>query len=245
MFGQITTILSLFVGSLADSKAGAMKYLIYTGLIALAVLLGMMYCIWHFAGLGGTWVTTFIPWDWAKESVFFSFIIGGGMVVLFWIMMKYIMLMLLSPLLSTVSEKIEKRLTGKLTKSSFSMANSAARSVRINSRNLLKELVITLSLFVVGFIPGINLLAVVAIFMVQSYFAGFGFMDFYLERHFTFRQTVSEVYQHKWAAITLGAIFTILLLIPVLGVVVAPYFSTVTATKYFNNVLDRDSSSMA
>jgi len=45
---------------------------------------------------------------------------------------------------------------------------------------------------------------------------------------------VTKVYQHKWAAITLGAIFIGMILIPVIGAVMASYFTTVAATRYFS-----------
>ena len=61
----------------------------------------------------------------------------------------------------------------------------------------------------------------------------FGIMDFYLERHMTFRETLGEVYRHKYASIILGGIFMLLFAIPVLGAIVAPYLTTVAGTQYF------------
>lgn len=58
-------------------------------------------------------------------------------------------------------------------------------------------------------------------------------MDFYLERHMTFKETLSEVYRHKFAAVILGGIFMILFAIPVLGAIFAPYLTTVAGTQYF------------
>jgi CysZ protein len=240
MFKQITRILSLFLYSVTEFKSDAWKYLLYTGLIALTVFVGLLLSVWYFSGLGGEWLASIVPWEWAKQSMFFSIIIGSVIIILFWIMMKYVMLMLMSPLFGKVSEKMEQNLTGKLAASSFSIASSTTRSLRINSRNFIKEIIITLLLFLVGFIPGINLIAIITIFLVQSYFVGFGFMDFYLERHFSFSQTILKVYEHKWAAITLGSIFTFLFVIPVLGIIIAPYFTTVTGTRYFSDLMDKN-----
>lgn len=236
MFTQIFTIVGLFIKSIGDFKSGATKYLLYSGLIALAILSIIFYFTWNFSGKAGLWLASLIPWTWAHESAVFTFIVGISILFLFWILMKYIMLMLLAPILSVVSEKAELQLTGMLGGAGFSFANATARSVRINLRNMTKEIVMTVFLLIAALIPGINIFAVGVLFVVQAYFAGFGIMDFYLERHFTFRETIAEVYKHKFAAITLGGIFTLLLLIPVLGVIVAPYFTTVTATRYFANL---------
>ncbi|HRO74143.1 MAG TPA: EI24 domain-containing protein, partial [Saprospiraceae bacterium] len=104
--------------------------------------------------------------------------------------------------------------------SGFGFTASAARTVRINMRNMLKELSLTGILFIGGLIPGLNIIVLILLFLVQSYFAGFGIMDFYLERHYTYRESVALVYKQKWAAIALGAIFTLLFLRPIVGVLV-------------------------
>lgn len=236
MISQIIKIFWYFIKSLGDFRAGGMKYLWYTGLIALGLLLLVAAGVWTFSAAAGTWLATIIPWEWAQQSVVFSFVIGFAVVFLCWILIKYIMLILLGPMLSVVSEKIETKLKGHAEGQGFSLTGSAVRSVRVNSRNVLREVVMSILLLILSFIPGINLIAIVLLFIVQSYFAGFGVMDFYLERHYTFKETVAKVYQHKWAAIAIGSIFTFLMFIPVLGVAVAPYFTTVAATRYFSEM---------
>jgi CysZ protein len=233
MFSQIVKIFWYFIKSLGDFRSGGMKYLFYTGLIALGLLVLMAVGIWKFSAFAGTWLATVIPWDWAQQSVVFSFVIGFAVVFLCWVLVKYIMLILLGPMLSIVSERIETKLKGHAEGQGFSLAGSAMRSVRVNSRNVLREVVMSILLLILSFIPGINFIALILLFLVQAYFAGFGVMDFYLERHYTFKETVAKVYQHKWAAICIGSIFTLLMFIPVLGVAVAPYFTTVAATRYF------------
>lgn len=233
MFTQIIKVFWLFFKSLGDFRSGGIKYLFYTGLIALILLLLMAFGVWKFSAMTGMWLATFIPWDWAQQSAVFSFVIGFAVIFLCWILIKYIMLILLGPMLSVVSEKIETKLKGHAEGKGFSLAGSAVRSVRVNSRNVLREVVMSVLLLLMSFIPGINLIAIALLFVVQAYFAGFGVMDFYLERHYTFKETVSKVYQHKWAAIAIGSIFTLLMFIPILGVAVAPYFTTVAATRYF------------
>jgi CysZ protein len=229
---QIYSVISIFLESLTELKGGFVKYLLWSGLIALLLFTVLLYGIWTFSDVFGAWIAEIIPWNWAHESLLFSVVIGLMTLFICWFVAKYLLLMALSPVLSIVSEKIEKDYKEK-TKSTFSVMSSAARSIRINLRNMIKELVVTVLLLVMSLIPGINILTFFLLFVVQSYFLGFGFMDFYLERHFTFSQTIALVWKHKWAAICIGSIFTFIILIPILGVLVAPYFVTVTATKYF------------
>jgi len=233
MYHQTKSILVQFISSVTQLKSDALKYLLYSGLLASLVFTTIIYLTWKFASVAGDKIAAWIPWSWAHESMVFSFFIGLTVMVLVFMVMKYILLILLSPLLSIISEKAEKQMTGLVGGAGFSFARSASRSVRINLRNLVKESVFTVLLLVVGLVPGINLIVLPLIFIVQAYFTGFGIMDFYLERHFTFRQTIPMVYNNKWAAITLGMIFMTLFFIPVVGVIVGPYFTTVTGTRYF------------
>ncbi|MFZ1456593.1 MAG: EI24 domain-containing protein, partial [Saprospiraceae bacterium] len=182
---------------------------------------------------GASVVSVLTPWQWANETTILSFIIGLGLIVGFILIMKYILLIAMSPLLSYISEKAEKSIHTEYNIRGFSAATSAARSVRINMRNMVKEIILTILLLIAGLIPGLNVIAIPLLFIVQAYFTGFGIMDFYLERHMTFRETLGEVYRHKYASIILGGIFMLLFAIPVLGAIVAPYLTTVAGTQYF------------
>jgi CysZ protein len=233
MIGQIKNIISSFFYSIASLKSGAIKYILITGFIALLIFGVMIWGAWMLAGYGASIVAVLTPWQWANESTLLSFIIGLGLIIGFILILKYILLIALSPLLSYISEKAEKSLNREYDIRGFSAATSAARSVRINMRNMVKEIFLTILLLIAGLIPGLNLIAIPLLFIVQAYFTGFGIMDFYLERHMTFRETLGEVYRHKYASIILGGIFMLLFAIPVLGAIVAPYLTTVAGTQYF------------
>ncbi len=233
--GQLAIIIKDFFIALSTMRRSAAKYILYTGLIGIALVALMLWIIWSFSSWFGTLVVTWIPWDWAKQTVFFSMISGIALAWICWITLKYILLIVSGPMLSIVSEKLEKKLGGDSGIKGFSFATSAARSVRINLRNLTKELVFSIVLLISGLIPGFNMIAIVLLFIIQAYFAGFGIMDYYLERHYTYKESLALVYKHKWAAIGLGAIFTFLFLIPIIGVMFAPYLCTVAATHYFVN----------
>ena len=239
MIDQIKNIIVIFFSTIISLKSEAIKYIFISGLIALLIFGCMVWMIWSLASTTADNIAAVTPWSWVHESAIFGFIVGIGVILIFLMIMKYIVLIALSPYLSYISEKVEKSLNKDYTLVGFSIAASTGRSIRINTRNMVKEVFITLLLLFVGLIPVLNIFAIPLLFAVQAYFAGFGIMDFYLERHLTFKQTLVEVYKNKYAAMTLGGIFMMLFAIPILGVIVAPYLTTVTGTKYFlkNNQL--------
>ena len=68
--------------------------------------------------------------------------------------------------------------------------------------------------------------------MVQSYYAGFGNMDYTLERHFTYRESISFVKRNKGTALGNGIVFMAMLLIPVVGIIlVLPLSVTAASTE--------------
>ncbi len=233
MFRQISNIISLFFGTVTGKNTNALKYILYSGFAALMTCSLLIYMGFRFATITGEYLGSLVPWGWAHESVAFSIIIGIAVFLLFFMLIKYILLIALSPMLSYISEKTELALKGSNKGAGFSFAKSAVRSVRINMRNMLKELSLTVFLLILGFFPLLTVFVVPIIFIVQAYFTGFGIMDFYLERHYTFKESITKVYQNKWAAIVLGALFLVMFAIPVLGIVLAPYFTTVAGTRYF------------
>jgi len=80
-----------------------------------------------------------------------------------------------------------------------------------------------------GLIPVFSPFAAVFIFFVQAFYAGFGSMDFTLERHFNLNDSVRFVRRYRGVAIGNGAIF-LLLLMTGLGFLIALPISTVAAT---------------
>lgn len=233
MIRQITAIVSIFFSALLGKSTGALKYILYTGIIAATVFGLAIFGGLKFSNVMGKYLSSLVPWEWAKESILFSVVIAMAVFVLLFMVFKYLIIILLSPLLGVVSEKTESYVIGRPVTSNFSMAASAARSVRINMRNMLKEIILTIFLFILSFVPVLNIVALPLMFLVQAYFAGFGIMDYYLERHHTFKETIAVVYTNKWAAVALGSIFLLLFAVPVLGVIIAPYFTAVAGTKYF------------
>ena len=134
--------------------------------------------------------------------------------------------------MSMVSEKIELKKTGGKPVP-FSMARSIkslVRGLRIALRNITKELFLTLLLLLLGLVPVVGIASAVLIFLVQANYAGFGACDFYMERHFSVKESIRFIRKNRGVAIANGAIFLGLLAIPIVGFFLAPILTAIGAT---------------
>ena len=183
----------------------------------------------------GAYITKIWIWDWGKDT--FSSISNfiGGLIVLIigLILYKHIIMALSAPFMSPVSEKIEKHFYGDLKHLHRKSTNTEQliRAIRLNIRNLAKELLITIPILILKFIPGVNIFSTLLLFIVQAYYAGFGNMDYTLERHLTYRESVQFVKRNKGYAIGNGIVFMLFLLIPVLGIIIVLPLSVTAASK--------------
>ncbi|NJL75514.1 MAG: EI24 domain-containing protein [Saprospiraceae bacterium] len=97
-------------------------------------------------------------------------------------------------------------------------------------RNIIRELIFTLLLLFASLVfPVITPFTAVLIFIIQSYYAGFGNMDYTLERHFNFQESIQFVRANKGLAIGNGLVFVWLILLGI-GFLIAPPLSTIAAT---------------
>ncbi len=132
--------------------------------------------------------------------------------------MRYILLILMSPVLSVVSERVERIITGNTYKFNLKqLIKDIKRTINLSIRNMIWELgigaLIALSLWIVGKIIGIDLgvVSTSVIMIVAFYYYGFGFIDYMSERRrMNITESVKFVRQHRGFAIVLGTVFTVL-----------------------------------
>ena len=173
-------------------------------------------------------------WDWGKETVTIitSFIGAIFVLVIGLILYKHVILALSAPFMSTVSEKIEIHINGSLKhnhkKTTFH--EQLWRGIRINFRNLGKEILITIPILLLKFIPIVNIFSTIFFAVVQAYYAGFGNMDYTLERYFSYQKSILFVKKNRGVAIGNGLVFMLFLLIPFIGVILVLPFSVTAAT---------------
>ncbi|WBX75201.1 EI24 domain-containing protein [Tenacibaculum ovolyticum] len=188
----------------------------------------------------GHYVSSFWKWEFGKSafemvSTFFS---GLLIVVIGLVLYKHIVMALSAPFMSPVSEKIEAHLReGNHQHRKTSFNEQLIRGIRINVRNLLRELFLTIPILLIGIIPVIGILSTVLLFLMQAYYAGFGNMDYTLERHFKYKESIQFVKSNKGLAIGNGIVFMLFLLIPIIGVIlVLPLSVTAATTETIKNI---------
>lgn len=183
----------------------------------------------------GSVISNLWKWEFGKNFIAgLSTWIGGFSILIIGILLyKHILMALSAPFMTPVSEKVETYLTGidvheNEVKSSFT--TQLFRSLRLNLKNLIIELLITIPLMILSLIPVIGLIATLLIFYFQSYYTGFGNLDYTLERHLNYKESNEFVKKHKGIAVGNGLIFTLMLFIPLVGITLTLPIATVAST---------------
>ena len=216
------------------SKLKLWKYFIIPVLISIltAVFIGVeAYVLSDNIGafISKSWI-----WDWGKEtftglSHFFGAVI---IIILGLIVYKHIIMAFSAPFMSIVSEKIEQHLYGdvKHLHRNSTFFEQLIRGIKINIRNLSKELLFSLPLLILKLIPIVNLFSTLLLFLLQAYYAGFGNMDYTLERHLPYKESVDFIQKRRGFAIGNGIVFMLCLLIPFVGIIIVLPLSVTAAT---------------
>jgi CysZ protein len=182
----------------------------------------------------GFYISKIWIWNWGKETfnLICNIIAGLSILLLGLILYKHIIMALSAPFMSPVSEKIEAYITGNTSNNHriTSFKGQLWRGIRINIRNLTLEILLTLPIMLLGFIPVIGIFSTILLFLVQAYYAGFGNIDYTLERHFKVNESIQFVRKHRGLAIGNGIIFMLFLLIPIIGVILVLPLSVTAAS---------------
>jgi len=230
----LQTVQNFFKSFSAISKYSLWKFVVATGILSCIVAYSIFKLIWTKSDGLGDWLASFYKWERGSNFIASAsdWLVFGLLFVACLILYKYIMLIVSAPIMSMVSEKIEMKKTGgKPAPLSMSRsAKSLIRGLRIALRNITKELFLTGLLLLLGLIPVVGIASAVLIFIVQANYAGFGACDFYMERHFSVKQSVRFIRKNRGIAIANGAIFLGLLAIPIVGFFLAPILTAIGAT---------------
>ena len=167
----------------------------------------------------------FILWLVLKLLTFLIIAFLGGHVVL----------ICMSPILGIVSEKTEYILSKKEYPSNFKqIISDTIRGIRIAARNFFLELGVIMLLFILSFIPLVGFLSPFILFLVASYYYGFSFLDYNLERKkYSPRESANYMKQNRGLVVGNGIMYALILMIPILGVTLSAFgsiVSTVAAT---------------
>ena len=225
------------------SKLGLWKYFVVPMAISFftAVLIG--FSAWGLSDNLGAFISKIWFWEWGSATFrSISDFIGALIIIALGIILyRHIVMALSAPFMSPVAEKIEKHLVGtNHSHRKTSNAKQLWRGIRINVRNLLMELLLTVPIILIGFIPVIGVISPILLFLLQSYYAGFGNMDYTLERHFKYSESIQFVRKNRGLAIGNGMVFMLVLLIPVVGIILVLPLSVTAASTETLKVLESE-----
>jgi len=223
-------------------QLGLWKYFGVPMIISFFTAIFIGFAAWGLSDNIGELISKIWLWEWGASTFRTVSEILGGLVILAvgLIVYKHIVMALSAPFMSTVSEKIELHLLGlENTHRNTTNLSQLWRGIRINLRNLGMELLLTIPILIISFIPIINIFSSVLLFLVQSYYAGFGNMDYTLERHFEVKDSIEFVKGNRGIAVGNGMVFMAMLLIPVIGIILVLPLSVTASTTETVKLIDK------
>jgi len=216
---------------------GLWQYFGVPMVISFITAIGIGFAAWGLSDNIGGFISKIWFWEWGAQTFrTISDFLGGLIIIaLGLILYKHIIMALSAPFMSPVSEKIEAHLCGEdidHTHRNTSFRAQLWRGIRINMRNLGMELLLTIPILLFSLIPILGILSSVMLFAVQSYYAGFGNMDYTLERHYNYSDSIRFVKKNRGLAMGNGIVFMLMLMIPVIGIIlVLPLSVTAASTE--------------
>ncbi|WP_027394358.1 EI24 domain-containing protein [Aquimarina latercula] len=242
----INGIKAYFGGFALISKLGLWKYFGIPILISFLTGILFVTLAWFLSDPLGSVIAKAWVWDWGSEtftviSKYFSILL---ILALGLVLYKHIVMALSAPFMSPVSEKVEAHLLGDKHANhehrNTSFRQQLMRGIRINVRNLFRELLFIIPLLILSVIPVIGILATILIFAVQAYYVGFGNIDYTMERHFKYKDSIEFVRKNRGTAIGNGIVFMLMLFIPIIGFIITLPISVVAASSETVKILDRE-----
>ena len=215
------------------SRLKLWKFFVIPMLISFLVFSMILVVSFSLSSSIGSYIASFWSWDFGQETIHaISRFFGGLLIIIFgFISFKHIIMALSAPFMGPISKIIEDDINGVVSQVKTSTPSGLLmRGIRISLRNLLRELVLSIPILLFGLIPVVGFFSVVMLFLMQAYFAGFGNMDYTLERHFSYQKSVFFVKKNKGIAMGNGIVFMLFLLIPFLGVILVHPLSVTAAT---------------
>ena len=171
------------------SKLGLWGYVLIPAIISLLLATIIGFFAWNLSDDIGQLIIAWYPWEMGLSIVERIGTVFSGilMIALGLMVYKHLIILLSAPFMSPLSEKVENHLLGKTTTIQFSISQitkDLVRGLRIALRNIIRESFYIVLLLIAGLIPIFSPFAPFLILGVQSFYAGFGNIDYTLERHF-------------------------------------------------------------
>lgn len=151
---------------------------------------------------------------------------------------KFVLLIVGSPLYAYISETAAEKYKGVSYPFKLSQfIKDILRGIRLSIRNFLKQLLLTVLLFLLSFIPIVGLLFSFLIIILDAYYYGFSMLDYCCERDKkNVRDSLTFVRAHRGIALGNGIVFyAAMVAIPFIGIIfIAPLSAIAAMISYFH-----------
>ena len=212
-------------------------YMVIPGIASVILGASIVYSAYLLSDNVTSLLTSVYPESWwgagiiANIAAVFSWILLGITGILGY---RIILMALVSPFMSPLAARIQSEMTGIPVYDppffSFTNFRLILRGAALSLRNVLKELWYVVWLLLLGLIPVVGWFSAIAIFFVQSFYAGFGNLDYSLEKYYGIAESKKFAARYRWLAVGNGAAFLTLLAVPLVGFFIAPALSVAAAT---------------
>ncbi len=198
-----------------------------------AVIWGTMYAVRP--------VTRYLHAQWVPEFLqstltlaLLGVVIWALSIYVGFLLFRNVIMILCSPLLSYISETVEK-VSGGIEPPKFTWQGVGREILRATCLSLLAVLISAFAFalcFLIGLIPVAGAVVAFALMtIIQSYLAGIGFADPVLERRrYTIPSTLKFARRHRPRLIGVGVGFLLLMAVPIIGWFVAPSYGIIAGT---------------
>jgi len=212
-------------------------YVIFPGIMSLCYIMlliavGRIYFGDVSDHINRHWLPPLIKGD--ATEIITSILLWVLLFILTYITYKYVILIIFSPILTQLSEVTEKVICNEPAPDfSFKyFVRDIFRGLIINLRNVFRVLSMSFLAWLMAFIPVAGPpVSITLIFLIQSFYDGFGLTDYTLERkRYSVRESIVFVRRNRSRITGVGSGFMLLLLVPVAGWFTAPTYGTVAAT---------------
>jgi CysZ protein len=214
------------------TRQGWWKYALAPGFVSLIFAGVVLAAAWSLSDNIGNTLMLLYPFEAGRAAAMLVATLLGSLLIIAVgiIIFKNLVMLLVSPWMNKLSLKIERQATGRDYVDDRTFVVAFRRQLRLNLRIILREICFIILVFLVGLIPIVDFAVPLLLFLVQSFYAGFGNLDYFMDRHYTFAESVDFVKRNRGVALGNGIGFLLLLLIPVIGVFLAPTLGVAAAT---------------
>jgi CysZ protein len=185
----------------------------------------------------------------SQDSDLLSFIHGVMLVVVrgmvFFLYLKiyrYLILLFMAPVFARISYKVQSIVSGNANKAQASAyLHNCMRGIRIALINLFIEVVLSSIIILISFIISWLIpLAPLLILIIESWFMGYAFADYRnAQCGMDVQDSRRQIRSYTGLVVGNGLIFNIFILIPIVGVLLAPMFALIASGLSINHLEKR------